>query len=432
MAHDPSRPVRYAIIDFDKTQFPFFLKLAQRLAGVAEFHFFQLKLDTLHLLDGQTQAQLWRGAARWSAAATLSDDEVLQAAGLHELLWCASVPKLIAQSRELIARLGGFFQACAIDCVLIFNGAQLARSLAVFVAQRLGLPCRYLENGYLPGTMQLDGAGVNAYSSHTAAVAQGCYRDFEPDDALLDRALDWLRSGRRPADVVPLPRFSLPLRQRLRREIDRLLSPKAWQWLQPPARGRFHDRLPADADDFVLLPMQVVRDSQLSLHSPLVGYDLERLILVTYRAMRCALPGRRLVVKLHPKETQHVNRRYRRLAARLPDVLFLQRQPIHEVLARCALVVTVNSTVGVEALALGKPAVTLGRNFYTTRPLVEPVGDLEALPQALQAALRNRPDAALVRRFLGYVQQRMHVPGSFLDLSERSQQAVAAALLGPP
>ena len=50
-----------------------------------------------------------------------------------------------------------------------------------------------------------------------------------------------------------------------------------------------------------------------------------------------------------------------------------------ELLQKCEGVVTVNSSVGLEAFAYDKPVITLGESFYDGPGLTEHAGDLAAL-----------------------------------------------------
>jgi len=416
------RKLRIGVVDFVQAHLPFALRIEEKLYGSAEFAYFfsDPPEDTRDLLEGRE----WRDWQPHTASPTVSldDRELLEACGRHELMRASCLPAMLRRARALVNRLDCFISETRVECLLVWNGQRgLGGALATWLACRRGLQLVFFENGPLPGTMQLDRCGVNYYSEHTARIAAGEYRHCVIDEERLERCLNLLRTGRRPADFIPArPPETLPA-QELARELLHLFRPAAWR--------NFSAQLPVGLRHYVLLPMQVVDDSQLSTHSPLLGHDLERLVMEVYLAMREALPQHRLVVKIHPKETADASNRYLRLAARLPDVYFVKSQPMHELLAGCELVVTVNSTVGVEALAFGKPVITLGHSFYTVPDLVRPVDRLELLPQAMRTALHHPPPPRRVRQFLGYLQQHMCAEGNAADLSERSLNAVATRLL---
>jgi capsular polysaccharide export protein len=420
----PLPALRIGVIDFIQLHAPFLPELARALQGRAQFHFLQPEVDAAPLMPEHAErVQLLELAPTLDCG--LDDAALLKACGEHERLHAASMPALLSQARQLAGRIEAFLESSRVQAIMVWNGAPLAAALATVLARRRGMPVLFCENGYLPGTMQIDTQGVNYWSSHTPAIAAGSYRAFAADAHELDACLALLRSGRRDARAV-VPRKPRPsAAARMAREAGRLFGAGGWRWLRTLGRGQFSHDLPADFGPFVLLPLHAQRDSQLSLHSPLLGADLGRLVLETYTAMRQALPQHRLVVKVHPKEPLHRNREHLSLARKFPDVRFVQGLPMQELLARCALLVTINSTAGVEAMAFDKPVVTLGRNFYTVPTLVTPVGTLECLPQALAQAASTTPDAAERRRFLGYLHQHMLVRGSHLDLGEASIRALA-------
>ena len=121
-------------------------------------------------------------------------------------------------------------------------------------------------------------------------------------------------------------------------------------------------------------------------------------------------------------------RQYRDLPAQFPQLHFVSREPITALLPKCAAVITINSTVGFEAMLFDKPVVALGHNFYTAPGLVETVASLAMLPDALKRALTQPVDHARRRAFLRYVHARFLVFGSYDDFSERSIQAVASRI----
>lgn len=418
---------RIAVINLVRDELMFTFELSTYLQGRAELVYFQPRDDTHGLLRSRGQAYFTPHDYP-DARCELDDAALWEASGAHERHWIPR-PQLLREARPLAAAIEAFLQAQRIDTVLIWNGAPLVRALAAAIAARRGLRTIFGENGYLPGTMQLDPQGVNYGSSHTPAIAAGAYRQFHGDGERLDTALALLRAGKRVPDFQPFSSPRARPSERLRRELARLFTGRAWRWLESFGQGRLKTGPWQPQGPYVLLPMQVLLDSQLSAHSPLYGHDMAQLILDTYAAMRAQLPDHRLVVKLHPMETTYGNRAYLRVARQHPDIVFASRQPIQALLPACSLVVTVNSTVGVEAMAYGKPVVTLGRNFYTVPELVEPARSREDLPAAISRALAQPRDEALRRQFLLYLHQRLLSAGSYRDRSKRSLLAASQRIL---
>jgi capsular polysaccharide export protein len=185
------------------------------------------------------------------------------------------------------------------------------------------------------------------------------------------------------------------------------------------------DRAAPLPERFVLVPFQVRKDSQLILHSPLIGNDMRRLLILIQQAVTKIDPRLRIVAKLHPREQLHVQRRNLELIREFPQVTFVSNVAIRDLLARAAAVVTINSTVGFEAFLYDKPVVSLGRNFYTAPHLVELVTAEHELTDALARALARPIQFEHRRAFLRFVYSRFLVHGMYDDYSERSLGAVA-------
>ncbi|HGX93905.1 MAG TPA: capsular biosynthesis protein, partial [Candidatus Tenderia sp.] len=229
--------------------------------------------------------------------------------------------------------------------------------------------------------------------------------------------------------VPPKDRVKPSLIARLRREIQNI----SWQRLR---RGTGMNRNIPDYDgrlpeNYLFLPFQVENDSQLILHSPLVGADMGKFVEVCRGAARQVAADMRLVVKLHPANLKQVD--YSDLMKRFPDVLFYKSGPIGELIEKSRGVITINSTVGLEALTYYKPVVTLGDNFYNVAGVVEHVTSLKALPTALAAALSRPVDKTKIDQLLYYLYAHYFAHGSWRDFSPTSCENVAdkiSSLLG--
>ena len=109
---------------------------------------------------------------------------------------------------------------------------------------------------------------------------------------------------------------------------------------------------------YVFLPLQVSGDTQIKLHS-----DVGNLEAIRHAFELAANESADLFVKLHPAETD---------AAEIDAIVRLQdtyhfeivTSPTTDLLKHAYAVVTINSTVGLEAMLYGKRVVSLGRCFY--------------------------------------------------------------------
>lgn len=424
-----------ALVDLGIKAAPFFAELPRHLPDGSRCVFYSRRAVVRSVLR-QSGAEVFPASLKLPVVASSTDEPALRAI-IGEKALATEPAAAIADAPQLLADLEAFIDREQVGALLVWNGSGLTAALAVHLARQRGLPVVFGENGYLPGTLQLDPQGVNQYASVTDAVREG-RATLAPDaerDVRLVRALEDFRAGRAPPAQAPARRLRADWRAKLIREFARLFEVETWTPATRLSPRDFPARLESLPARFVLLPFQVSQDSQLILHSPLVGGDMRRLLRAVHSALRDVDPNMRLVVKLHPAERSRMLRGYRNLPREYPDVQFTTLHPLTDLLAHCAAVVTINSTVGFEGIVFEKPVVTLGGNFYTAPGLVMPVERIEDLPAALRDALKRPPDAEQRRAFLRYVYFRFLTHGSYRDFSEASFRAVATRiteLIGTP
>jgi capsular polysaccharide export protein len=289
------------------------------------------------------------------------------------------------------------------------------------------------ENGYFYNTIQLDPAGVNQAASITPRIAQEFAQiDLEPSKLeQLKSLIDIYRQNKSVSYTPGRNMIKATWTARMAGEISNLLEAD-FKW-----RGTYNSKIPASIDrlpeHYVFIPFQVVKDSQLLLYSPLVGNDMESFLDHCRTAVKQVAEDYRIIVKLHPADLDNVD--YSQLPERYPDVIFLKDYPSNQLIQGSNLVITINSTVGVEALLHDKPVITLGNNFYNVPGVVNHVDDLSELPHAIETALNTPPDKEKIQRLLYYLYHEYFTHGSWKNFSVQSLEAVAtkiSQLLGTP
>lgn len=176
-----------------------------------------------------------------------------------------------------------------------------------------------------------------------------------------------------------------------------------------------------------LLPLQLDGDAQIRQHSTYP--DMRALISTVLANFQQQAPAdSHLLVKNHPLDTGWVNYgaylRRQALQLGLQDrVHYVQSGDLALWLPECAGVVTVNSTVGLQALQAGKPVIALGKALYSL-PGLTFQGDLADFWRQGQAA-----DPALLAAFVAVLQHCTQLNGSLYaqpGLSLLVTQSVAA------
>jgi capsular polysaccharide export protein len=162
---------------------------------------------------------------------------------------------------------------------------------------------------------------------------------------------------------------------------------------------------------FFLVPLQVSSDSQVLLSSDYSGMELFIEDVISSFA-RHALPGNRLFFKHHPRDRgyNHYGRLIRRTAKRhqvQSRVYYYHDGPLGPVLKRAKGVITINSTVGLQALYHATPVKVMGKTFYDLPGLT----DQHDLDQFW--TVQANSDRKLFRKFYLYLLRSTQINGNF-------------------
>ncbi|HTT99881.1 MAG TPA: hypothetical protein VMF58_17660 [Rhizomicrobium sp.] len=261
-----------------------------------------------------------------------------------------------------------------VDLLVVWGGFQLPVAAALAAARDAGIKTQFCENGYLPRTIVMDPKGINAGNSLLGKQAEFYRAVAIPDGKrthllgtpLVTRAL---KGGATASETLVLP------------------------------------------EHFVFLPLQVHDDSQILLYSP---HFRDMSSVVRFCAQGVDTYNRRhgthlkLVVKEHPSDHGRID--YSGMRREFPDAVFTKMTPTQELIQKCAAVITVNSTVGIEALLHLKPVITLGDAFYAVPGLVRVSNDEGDLAETLQDAFETPIDRDLTEHFLYFLRYHYLVP----------------------
>lgn len=250
--------------------------------------------------------------------------------------------------------------------VLVFNGYLAPNAVLALAAEQLSMKRLFLENGFYPGTMQADPRGINALSTLPRDAA---FYDGLPEKKLGD---GWPESF----------------------EIRRS---KLKDGNEPAAS----DGLP---DTYVFVPFQVPSDMQILALSPWIGGMVQ--LYDEIAALAEAFPDRHFVIKEHPSFPLSIQS----VVPAHSHIHFANSGNTRDLIEGAAAVITVNSTVGLEALTLGKKVITLGDAHYAIDGLVLTAGDRAALHAAFAKLEGWTPDDDRRRRFIRFVFNRFLVP----------------------
>ncbi len=335
------------------------------------------------------------------------------------------------------------------DLVLFGDWRPLHRE-AIALANKRGIRVWVLEEGYYrKGYITLEKGGVNARSSlphladevmeQAALLAEKNQKAHgEQEEQAVANPLSkrvWDAVGHHFGNAVLWPFF---WRYKTHRPYT-----IAWEltgWLpryitRKQRRGKAAQKLKAfyaDPRPFFFFPLQLDSDAQVKLYSPFQGMeDAIRNILQDFAEH--APEGNRLLIKNHPLDNGLIN--YTLLVQSLTKALGLHNRVCYveeghtsRMIKKSQGLVLLNSTVGMDGLAQGKPVYTLGQAIYALKAGKEgqilacsekmlPLGEFWNSP--------TKPDARLFDDFLLVLTHTALVRGNFY-----TQAGIAQAVQG--
>ena len=192
----------------------------------------------------------------------------------------------------------------------------------------------------------------------------------------------WLQYIRRRRGYSYDYESELGLQATLRRPL------KAW--------GRFINRLfnrnvfdtPGNDDVYYLFPLHLQPEASTSV---LASYFSSQHNSVLNAAFSLPFPYK-LYVKAHPSGVWNNKRDFYRELKKIPNVVLLSpEENVANLIKESRGVITLTSTIGLEAALAGKPVYILGNVFYSYHPLCKKVSGFDELRKVLQEDTRHPP-----------------------------------------
>lgn len=324
--------------------------------------------------------------------------------------------------------------AWGITDLILFGDCRPLHQVAIRHARLLGIAVHVFEEGYLrPDFITLESGGVNGHSSlprdaaaylEAAATLPVWQAPATVSSSFGRRALDdvhynlatVLGAWRYPhyRSHRPWHPFADYVVGARRFPMKRLQSRKT------AARAR---SLEQGAAPYFIFPLQLEADSQIRHHAP-VGGVAAAIQQVLASFARHAPAETLLAITEHPLDYGPVDiaavvARLAAAAGLTKRVVFLRGGSPNALVFAARGLVTINSTIGVTALAAGIPVIALGAAVYNLQGLIHQEG-IDRFWQTPQA-----PDPVLFDAFRRVVAARTQIHGGYY-----SKQAIDCAVAG--
>lgn len=221
-----------------------------------------------------------------------------------------------------------------IDKVIMCSGCGIAAKAVGIVCDIKCISKQYVELSNLPNKIFIDPVGTNA---HSKLALNPCLLDHYPS-VKEAKHQEWLRVYKKIKSMPPP------------QSVGNILSE------QISALSK--DKILKNTSDYIFVPLQVSNDAQLWMHS-----DYKNVDLITHALSLVDNDGSQIVVKIHPAEMA-VNELV--LISELRDkyAFKISMEPTTRLIEQAGAIVTINSTVGLEAMLYQKPLSILGRTYY--------------------------------------------------------------------
>ncbi len=308
------------------------------------------------------------------------------------------------------------FARTKMERVVVWNGAL---SLDDAAARELSIDRVYLENGYFSNTLQIDRAGVNCQAEYSAMSYE----------ALLAHTQIPPVEGATPAEIrrVKLNSLQCVLNIGLAIREPSVFFKKVMKYLQKIVvllkTTTVRDKGEQLPRPFVFIPFQVYDDSQLRFNS-LIVKSMDDILDLFYENIKQVLPDHHVVIKEHPCDLGRVN--YRELQKRYPDVLWLKKYDVNELLEKAEIVITINSSVGLQAIARHKKVLILGDCFYRNNPFSEAVRTSGEFKNKLETLWDKSLDLAAVDEYIEHFKKKIFISGGLKTFTAKTLAQIYA------
>lgn len=276
---------------------------------------------------------------------------------------------LILRIYRVLARVVLEFKRTKSNMLFVRNGASYRQKPIIDWCDSNSIKIAYIENGFLPSTIQLDGRGVNCNNSIPRSA--DFYMSFVPDQ----------RSS--PAKTLV---------QRASKIKD-----MGFKLVELPKKYYF-------------VPFQVPTDTQVLLNSKWIK-SMGEFYGVLEKSIGALPEGFKFLVKEHPSASVRLDELY----DKNDKIVFANNHTTQDLVEKSEAVITLNSTVGVESLLLGRPVITLGDACYNIDGLVTYVDNLKDFQRVISKPHDVIYNKVMVSKFISWLGQEYLISGKLRE-----------------
>lgn len=324
--------------------------------------------------------------------------------------------------RKLISWYINIYNKNQITTIIVFNGTKIYQSAAVYAAKKQGIQVIYLENGYLPNTLQVDPNGINfnnslirRFYSEIDTIIPANYIEINNYIKKISQGKDTLASERKSinwwlgcAHDLLLDPIIHPL----------LWRPSLYQYIRSKLVNNKPSRICGNIPNkYILLALQVEGDSQHILHCPQFK-GMKNAIKACVVARNIVTPNLPIVVRPHPLEPRPAGAY--EFATSANNVIWDESATLESAIDNAEFVCTINSSVGFQALLAGKKVFTLGQACYVLPNVCPGAVECGSAESALSESAKIDVNNETRMKFLTYATKNYFVNSTWSDSGDIS------------
>ena len=287
------------------------------------------------------------------------------------------------------------------DAIIIWGGLQLHQAVLTILAKESNISVVFLENGFLPNTTQVDLEGANWLSS-IKNIKPDDYNHLQLDEVKLAQLFD--------KEIIP---------REQRKSLSTTLNTKK------------SDELSHLPKEYLFLPFQVSKDSQIKLYSPWIP-NMISLVESVSQALKIYNHSSEkpltIVAKEHPSDFGRVNYAKHKAVWAEKGIHFANKIPTSELIEKASAIITINSSVGAEAILKMKSVILLGNAAYHQTQITQKASSVEELVQTIQN-FEKFPNPEKLKYYLYYLYYKKLVQGHYKSLSRDHWESMERKLL---
>lgn len=283
--------------------------------------------------------------------------------------------QLLQKGEKIYKAYKDYFSDNSTDLVIVWGGTKYFSCIPATLAKQKNINCIFIEKGLFPFTLQVDDTGVNASSQLKNEFGSISYN-------VLSHSLEFYQSKVKQPWYFSQPLNAISAFIKIKYLINdygllelfvkifhKYFDTKLLKKFKYKDNWKVTDPISNSESivckDYIFIPFQVSYDSQLLVHGNWINDNISLVEFVCRSLNELGLIIK-IVVKEHPRE--YVNYNFRKKLSKY-NVLFSNAGTV-DLIQKSKLIVTINSTVGFEAIVFNKPVVITGNAFYESIPVI--------------------------------------------------------------